>query len=382
MAEREPSPQHHAPTRHRIPISMPRNIPNPAALVRRKSPSTSTAPEASRPTRDPIVRCAVYAKGQIVTHDVSFREASRIARESDGFVWMGLHEPTAHDFEPIAEEFGLHPLAVEDAIVAHQRPKLERYDDTLFLVLKTCRYVEHETLTASSEVIATSEVMVFLGANFVITVRHGDFGELGEMRRRLENDDNGLLELGPAAVMYAVADTVVDRYLDVANDVEIDLDELEESVFSPNRSQDASRIYQLKRELLELKRAVSPLAVPLQTLSTRSLPLVPEPIREYFRDVEDHLSRVRDTVSGLDELLSSILQASIARLSLSENEDMRKITSWAAIFAVPTAIAGIYGMNFDFMPELHWEYGYPAVILVIATICFLLYRGFKRNHWL
>ncbi len=382
MAAPEPSPQHQAPVRHRIPISLPRSIPNPAALVRRKSPPASTSAEVSGPTHDPIVRCAVYAKGKVVTHDVAFREASRIAKESDGFVWMGLHEPTAREFEPIAAEFGLHPLAVEDAIVAHQRPKLERYDDTLFLVLKTCRYVEHETLTASSEVIATSEVMVFLGANFVITVRHGDFGELSDMRRRLEHDENALLELGPAAVMYAVADTVVDRYLEVANDVEIDLDELEESVFSPNRTQDASRIYQLKRELLELKRAVSPLAAPLQTLSTRPLPLVPEPIREYFRDVEDHLSRVRDTVSGLDELLSSILQASIARLSLSENEDMRKITSWAAIFAVPTAVAGIYGMNFDFMPELHWKYGYPAVILVIVTICSLLYRGFKRNHWL
>ncbi|PRZ41917.1 magnesium transporter [Antricoccus suffuscus] len=331
MAAREPSSQHQAPSRHRIPLSIPRNIPNPAALVRRKSSATRTGPEIAGPAHDPIVRCAVYAKGKIISHDAPFREASRIAKECDGFVWMGLHEPTALEFEAIADEFGLHPLAVEDAVMAHQRPKLERYDDTLFLVLKTCRYVEHETLTASSEVIATSEVMVFLGANFVITVRHGDFGELGDMRRRLEHDDNGLLELGPAAIMYAVADTVVDRYLEVANDVEIDLDELEESVFAPNRTQEPSRIYQLKRELLELKRAVSPLAIPLQTLSNRSLPLVPEPIREYFRDVEDHLSRVRDTVSGLDELLSSILQASIARLSLSENEDMRKITSWAGI---------------------------------------------------
>lgn len=260
MAAREPSPQRQASTRHRIPISMPRHIPNPAALVRRKSPSAGAAPEENGPAHDSIVQCAVYAGGKVVAHDAPFREASRIAKECDGFVWMGLHEPTAPEFEAIADEFGLHPLAVEDAIVAHQRPKLERYDDTLFLVLKTCRYVEHETLTANSDVIATSEVMVFLGANFVITVRHGDFGELGDMRRRLETDDNDLLVLGPAAVMYAVADTVVDRYLEVANDVEIDLDELEESVFAPNRAQDPSRIYQLKRELLELKRAVSPLA--------------------------------------------------------------------------------------------------------------------------
>jgi len=382
MNERDSSTHDQSPILHRIPLTVRRSLPNPAALVRRRNESSQETGRTASPEHDPIVRCAVYAHGRIVSHDAPFREASRIAKESDGFVWMGMHEPTAREFEAIAEEFGLHPLAVEDAIVAHQRPKLERYDDTLFLVLKTCRYVEHETLTASSQVIATSEVMVFLGRNFVITVRHGDFGELGEMRRRLEHEDNKLLELGPAAVMYAVADTIVDRYLDVANAVEVDLDELEESVFSPNRTQDASRIYQLKRELLELKRAVSPLAVPLQTLSTQPVPLVPEPIRESGTAVADHLSRVHDTVRARADLLSSILQASIARLSLSENEDMRKITSWAAIFAVPTAVAGIYGMNFDFMPELHWKFGYPAVILVIVIICLLLYRGFKRSHWL
>lgn len=361
----------------------------PSALkpgnLTRKRP-TGGAPGSGAPIaaeRDPVVRCAVYADDQIISDDTGYVEAARVAKERGGFVWLGLHAPTAKQFAAIAHEFDLHPLAVEDAVAAHERPKLERYDNMLFMVLRTCKYVEHETLTSTSDVIRTGTVMVFIGSYFAITVRHGDFGDFTNLRARLENEDRELLKIGPAAILYAVADTIVDRYLEVANEVEVDLDELEESVFSPHRTHnDASRIYQLKRELLEFKRAVSPLALPVNALSTRPMELVPESIRDYFRDVDDHLSRVRETVSGLDELLTSILQASIARISLSENEDMRKITSWAAIAAVPTAIAGIYGMNFDKMPELHWTFGYPLVLIVMATICFFLYRGFKRNKWL
>lgn len=335
------------------------------------------------PSHDPIVGLAVYRDGEVLVRGGKFHDAAALARREGGFVWMGMHEPTAQEFEQVAEEFGLHPLAVEDAVSAHNRPKLEAYDDSLFMVLKTARYVEHDELTATSEVIRTSEVMVFIGTYFAISVRHGDFGELGGLRERLEEEDRELLRLGPAAVMYAIADVVVDSYLEVCVEVEQDLDELEASVFSPQRRHhDVGRIYQLKRELLALKRAVGPLALPLENLSTRPIRLVPSAIREYFRDINDHLARVRDTVAGLDELLTSILQASIARISLSENEDVRKITSWAAIAAVPTAIAGIYGMNFSFMPELHWRFGYPVVMLIMLAICLLLYRGFKRNNWL
>ncbi|MFV0533186.1 MAG: magnesium and cobalt transport protein CorA [Cumulibacter sp.] len=364
--------------------SQPRKNRNPLSglpgIRRGNSPKGNPEPTVHH---DPIVGLAVYRDGEVLSRGGECAAAAELARRENGFVWLGLHEPTAEEFETIANEFGLHPLSAEDAVMAHNRPKLEAYDDSLFMVMKTARYVEHAELTSTSEVIRTSEVMVFIGSYFAISVRHGDFGDLGELRDRLENHDTDLLRLGPAAVMYAIADVVVDRYLDVCVEVEEDLDELEASVFSPHRTnRDVERIYQLKRELLALKRAVTPLAIPFDNLANRPMRMVPAPIRDYFRDINDHLSKTRDTVAGLDELLTSILQASIARISLSENEDMRKITSWAAIAAVPTAIAGIYGMNFTVMPELDWRFGYPAVMLLMLTICVLLYRGFKRNHWL
>jgi len=327
-----------------------------------------------------VVDCAVYVDGRRQA-PVEPGNALRVAREQGGFVWLGLYEPTEEELGALAEQYDLHPLAVEDAVFAHQRPKLERYDDALFMVLKTATYVEHEELTATSEVVDTGEVMVFLGPHYVITVRHGHHGELGDLRHRLE-EQHDLLCLGPAAVLYAVADLVVDTFVDVAGAVEDDVDELEASVFSPSRTDDIGRLYQLKRELMALRRAVSPLEVPLQKLAERQIDVVPDAMRSYFRDVLDHAIRVRDQVAGLDELLTSILQASLARTQMADNEDMRKISAWAGIIAVPTAIAGIYGMNFEHMPELEWRFGYPMVLLAIALACFLLHRGFKRNGWL
>jgi magnesium transporter len=340
--------------------------------------------EPRTPTRPPgfaaVVDCAVYVDGRRQA-PVEPGEALRVAEESGGFVWLGLYEPSEDELGALAERYALHPLAVEDAVFAHQRPKLERYDDALFMVLKTATYVEHEALTATSEVVDTGEVMVFLGPHYVITVRHGHHGELGDLRHRLE-EQHDLLCLGPAAVLYAVADLVVDTFVDVAGAVEDDVDELEASVFSPSRTDDIGRLYQLKRELMSLRRAVSPLEVPLQKLAERQIDVVPDAMRSYFRDVLDHAIRVRDQVASLDELLTSILQASLARTSMADNEDMRKISAWAGIIAVPTAIAGIYGMNFEHMPELDTRYGYPVVLLVIVSACLLLYRGFKRNGWL
>jgi magnesium transporter len=327
-----------------------------------------------------VVDCAVYVQGRREP-PVEPSRALAAAVEQGGFVWLGLFEPTEAELDAIAGDYRLHPLAVEDAVYAHQRPKLERYDDDLFMVLKTATYVEHEQLTATSEVVETGEVMVFVGAHHVITVRHGSHNELTELRHRLEGQRD-LLCQGPSAVLYAVADLVVDSYVDVVEQVQDDVDELEASVFSPERTDDIGRLYQLKRELMSLRRAVAPLEVPLQRLSERQVAVVPDTMRSYFRDVLDHAIRARDQVAGLDELLSSILQASLARTSLADNEDMRRISAWAGIIAVPTAIAGIYGMNFEFMPELRWRYGYPAVLLVIVVSCVLLYRGFKRNGWL
>jgi magnesium transporter len=359
----------------RAPAMPGRNTINP-----RPRPST----QQKAPTREPgvgaVIDCAVYVDG-VRQEPIAPEDALRVATERGGFVWLGLYTPTEEELTAIAERYGLHPLAVEDAVYAHQRPKLDRYDDALFMVLKTATYVEHEQLTATSEVVGTGEVMVFLGANYVITVRHGEHGELTELRHRLE-DQADLLSLGPSAVLYAIADHVVDLFVDVAADVETDVDELEASVFSPDRTDDIGRLYQLKRELLQLRRAVSPLEVPLQKLADRQIDAVPGEMKSYFGDVLDHAIRVRDQVSALDELLTSILQASLARTSLADNEDTRKISAWAAMIAVPTLITGVYGMNFTYMPELNWRYGYPMVLVVIALVCWMLYRGFKRNGWL
>jgi magnesium transporter len=361
-----------------VAVDLPRPAPPPSLR-----PRPAGAPR-SVPTRpadvDPVVNCAVYVDGHrhppVAPHD-----SLRVASQHGGFVWLGLFEPTEDELTTIADKYGLHPLAVEDAVYAHQRPKLEHYDDALFMVLKTGRYVEHEQLTATSDVIDTGEVMVFLGENYVITVRHGEHGGLADLRARLEEQPD-LLALGPSAVLYAVADLVVDNFVEVATAVEEDVEELEASVFGNDRRDDIGRLYQLKRELMSLRRAVSPLEMPLQKLAERQIDVVPDAMRSYFRDVLDHAIRVRDQVQSLDELLSSILQASMARSSLADNEDMRKISAYAGIIAVPTAIAGIYGMNFRHMPELTWRYGYPLVLLVIATICVVLYRSFKRNGWL
>lgn len=334
------------------------------------------------PVHTSVVGCAVYVGGKRSSMKVSFADALDVARDKGGFVWLGLHQPSAEDFTGIAELYRLHPLAVEDAINAHQRPKLERYDDMLFMVLKTAGYVEHDELTATSQIIETGEVMVFLGKDYVITVRHGQLSPLRGLRARLELEQE-ILSLGPSAVLWAVADMIVDEYVEVAAAVESDVDDVEEQVFSPDRRADAvGRIYQLKRELLELRRAVSPLEGPVRTLVERPIPLIPDRIRTYFRDVADHLARASEQVNADDELVTSILQAQLAKVTVAQNEDVRKISAYAAILAVPTMIAGIYGMNFDVMPELRWTFGYPLVIVVIVLVCGALYRGFKRNGWL
>ncbi|WP_371577074.1 magnesium and cobalt transport protein CorA [Streptomyces sp. NBC_01314] len=346
--------------------------------------------DATRPAEavTAVVDCAVYRDGARVAFERNLtpHEAIRQVRRDGGFVWIGLHEPSEAEFSGIAAEFGLHPLAVEDAVHAHQRPKLERYDDTLFTVFKTIHYVEHDELTATSEVVESGEVMCFTGRDFFITVRHGGQGSLRALRHRLQ-DDPELLGKGPSAVLHAIADHVVDGYVAVADAVQDDIDEVETEVFSPGRKgtprgTDAGRIYQLKREVMEFKRAVLPLVRPMQLLSERPMRLIDPDIQKYFRDVADHLARVQEQVVGFDELLNSILQANLAQASVAQNEDMRKITSWAAIIAVPTMVCGVYGMNFDYMPETHWKFGYPVVLGVTVALCLAIHRTLKRNGWL
>jgi magnesium transporter len=359
-------------TERTTPASLPPTLrPRPAGVPREARPA--------RDTSDPVLDCGVYVHGR--RQDVAPAEALQVARDEGGFVWLGLYEPTEQELTAIGDLYGLHPLAVEDAVYAHQRPKLERYDEALFMVLKTARYAEHEELTETSQVVITGEIMVFLGCDYLITVRHGSHSALGRLRRDLEQQPD-LLCHGPAAVLYAIADHVVDDFVDVAEAVEDDVEQLEVSVFSTARTDDTPRIYQLKRELMQLRRAVGPLEVPLQTLAERPLDLVPDAMRSYFRDVQDHALRTRDQVTGLDELLSNILQASLARTSVAQNEDMRKISAWAGIIATPTLIAGVYGMNFNHMPELTWRFGYPLCLLGMVAICLGLYRGFKRSGWI
>jgi magnesium transporter len=330
-----------------------------------------------------IVDCAIYrdgcrAEGSAALTD--FSDALADARRSgDAFVWIGLHEPTQEEFDLVTSEFGLHELAVEDALKAHQRPKLEAYDDSLFLVLKPVQYDEAATK------VTTGELMVFLGDAFVVTVRHGDANPLGDVRKRLEQDP-GVLRYGPASVMYAVSDEVVDTYTKVAGELQIDLEELEADVFTPTGSTGtgrlAERIYSFKRQVLEFRRATAPLVDPMQRLSRGGVLYVDAEAQPFFRDVSDHLIRANEYVDGLDRLLSDILGANLAQMGVQQNDDMRKISAWAAMAAVPTMVAGVYGMNFDHMPELRQVWGYPAVLVLMAAICVALYRFFKRRGWL
>ncbi|WP_051338559.1 magnesium and cobalt transport protein CorA [Streptomyces flavidovirens] len=329
-----------------------------------------------------VVDCALYEGGRRVPGQVSLDTVmKRIDPRGGRFAWIGLYEPTAEQLQQVAEAFDLHPLAVEDAVHAHQRPKLEQYGDMLFLVLKTIVYVDHEKVTATSEIVDTGEIMVFAGPGFTITVRHGSAPPLDVVRSQLQ-DDPQQLGRGPAAVLHAIADMVVDRYVEVADAFAGDVDTLESEVFSPGLPVDAGRIYQLKRELLEFKRAVMPLAPALQRLSEGSLPQVTPKVATYFRDVADHHQRVSEQILTFDELVTGMLSAAIAQLGVQQNADMRRISAWAALIAVPTMVVGVYGMNFEYMPELGSPYGYPAVLTVIAVACTVIYRALRRNKWL
>ncbi|MEU0255985.1 magnesium/cobalt transporter CorA [Streptomyces sp. NPDC006184] len=353
------------------------------ARLARRRPRVDLSHPARSPLGSSVVNCVTYQDGVRVPGCGDLEDAVRLVRKSgEGFVWLGLHEPTEREFAGVAELFDLHPLAVEDAVEAHQRPKLEHYGDTLFAVFKTVCYVEHEQLTATSEVVDTGEIMLFVGEDFVITVRHGRHGSLGPLREELEANPDQLVK-GPAAVLHAIADHVVDDYLNVTDAVQADIDQVEAEVFSANGAcLDPGRIYQMKRELLELKRAVAPLGRPVEDLATRPIQVVAPEIQAYFRDVFDHLIRAKEQIAAFDELLNSILQAHLAQVTVAQNEDMRKITAWAAVVAVPTMVCGVYGMNFQHMPELHWRFGYPLVMGVMAAVCLALHRGFRRNGWL
>jgi magnesium transporter len=322
-----------------------------------------------------IVDCAIYDNGVRRDGKVELAHAYDERHQPGRFVWIGLYEPTEEEFDSLRREFELHPLAVEDAIHAHQRPKLEVYDEMVFLVLKTARYVD------PTEVIELGEVLVFLGEDFVITVRHGEASSLAPVRETLDADP-ARLKHGPSSVLHAILDLIVDDYQPAIEGLETDIDEVEEQLFSGERINPAERIYRLQREVLSFRKATAPLVEPIDKLARGHFVQIHPEIRDYFRDVNDHLIRARDQLDAMRDLLSSSLQANLAQVAVRQNEDLRRISAWVAIIAVPTAIAAIYGMNFEHMPELDWELGYPVALLMMLVICSLLYRYFKRVGWL
>ena len=343
-------------------------------------------PPAASPDPPPCVSsiadCALSANRVRRNGSWSYPDALVEARKhADGFVWLGLKEPEHAELIEIAKTFALHELPVEDAASAGQRPKVERYPDMTFVALRTARYVEHTELTENSEVVETGAMMMFIGDHFIITVRHGDACQLRPVRADLEQRRE-LLAQGPWAVAYAVYDMVIDTLLDVSSAIEEDVAMIEDSVFSSHATHRIQRIYQLKRELMEFKRAVLPLQRPLATLVDGQVADVPVEVRRYLRDASDHLNRTVEQVMYFDDVLNSLLQARLAQVTVDQNNDMRKIAAWAGIAAVWTAIAGVYGMNFEYMPELRWQYGYPVVASIMVAVSLALYRGFRRSGWL
>jgi magnesium transporter len=306
---------------------------------------------------------------------LSISDAADAIRSTGGFVWIGLHDPTPQEFDEVRAQFELHELAIEDAIIAHQRPKLEVYDDSVFVVLKTARYLDAE------EEIEFGDILLFLGAHFVVVVRHGEATRLTPVRSGLERRSD-LLHLGPSAVLHAVMDRVVDDYVHVLAGLGRDIDEVEADVFSNEWSNPAERIYFLKREVLEFQAAVRPLAEPLGRLMRGSVPLVHPDLEEYFRDVHDHALRYASQVDQYRDLLTSVLDANLTQIGVRQNEDMRKISSWVAVAVVPTLIAGIFGMNFNRMPGIHEAWGFPVAIGVMGVVALALYRLFRRSGWL
>ncbi|MGW1947386.1 magnesium and cobalt transport protein CorA [Streptomyces sp. NPDC001940] len=350
-------------------------------------PATPTNPASETAS---VVQAALYRDGVRVSSPTTLAETFRELREQpDGMAWIGLARPTESELVSLAAEFDLHPLAVEDALEAHQRPKLERYGDTLFVVLRAARYLD------APEEVEFGELHVFVGADFVITVRHGAAPDLSGVRRRME-DSPELLKLGPEAVLYAILDAVVDGYAPVVAGVQTDIDEIETEVFT-GAPEVSRRIYELSREMVEFQRATRPLVGMLHGLMAGFAKYgTDEELQRYLRDVADHVTHTSERVDGFRQALADILTVNatqvtqqqnaemraLAEAGFEQNEEIKKISSWAAILFAPTLVGTIYGMNFENMPELGWGYGYPFAILLMAVVCVSLYFIFKRRDWL
>jgi magnesium transporter len=337
-----------------------------------------------------VVNAAVYRDGiRVATPDSLAATFRQLREHPDGMAWIGLHRPNESELHSLAQEFDLHPLSIEDALEAHQRPKLERYGETLFVVLRAARYLD------AAEEVDFGELHVFLGHDFVITVRHGAAPDLSSVRRRMEETPE-LLSLGPEAVLYAILDAVVDGYAPVVSGVQNDIDEIETEVFRGD-PEVSRRIYELSREVVEFQRATRPLIGMLNGLMAGFTKYrTDEELQRYLRDVADHVTHTSERVDGFRQALTDILAVNttlvtqqqnaemraLAVAGFEQNEEIKKISAWAAILFAPTLVGTIYGMNFDRMPELQWAWGYPFAIGLMAMVCGGLYVVFKRRGWL
>jgi magnesium transporter len=320
-----------------------------------------------------IVDAACYQQGHRVPGDFDYEDAAKRITEGDVFAWVGLYEPTEEEFAEARNTFHLHELAVDDALKAHQRPKLEAYDETLFVVTKPARYAD------PVEIVEFGEILVFIDPGFAVAVRHGEASKLIEARQKLEADPQRLA-CGSGSVLHAILSQVVRDYAVVLDDLNTDIRDIEEDVFSSNG--DSERIYRLKQEVLRFHEAAQPLEEPLYRLATEEFAAIDPILKPYFRDVLDHLLRVLDRINIFRDTLTSVLAANLTQVSLRQNEDMRKISAYVALAAIPTLLAGIWGMNFEHMPEIQAVWGYPAALLVMGGICFFLYSSFKKSGWL
>ena len=327
------------------------------------------------PDSGSVIACAVYAGGVRVA-DITVDQVSEALAVPDQFVWLGLYEPDHALLRQIQTELGLHDLAIEDAVKAHQRPKVEAYEDSLFVVLRTAH------LPDGSHRPEFGETHAFVGRNYIVSIRHGSRQSHVGVRQRCESTPH-LLAKGPGYVLYSLMDFVVDQYLPIVQRLEEDVQDLEETVINDPAGSDATpRTYRLRRDALVLRRAVSPLVDVCNRLMRFEFPLIQEDTRPYFRDVYDHVIRLNEAIDAQRELLTTALEAHLSLLSVAQNEHMKRITAWAAMIAVPTMIAGIYGMNFDHMPELRWQYGYYLSLAAMAVASIGLFLGFRRSGWL
>ncbi len=324
-----------------------------------------------------LVNCAAYQNGRKL-RDIPVAAVSEYVSRPDCFVWVALFEPKPGELDEMGVEFGLHPLAIEDARTGHQRPKIEEYEDSLFAVLHTVEATPPE----ADEDLLVGEVDIFAGRNYILTVRHRTHKGFGDVRARCEREPD-LLRFGAGFVLYAIMDSIVDRYFPILDELETTLEDAESKLFDGSSTRDRIvELYALKRRLMTLKHAAAPLMEAVGKLYGGRVPQLCVGTQEYFRDVYDHLSRINAAIESIREMLTTAITVNIAMISLAESEVTKKLAAWGALITVPTLVAGIYGMNFEAMPELKWAAGYPYALLLMLGIDLVLYRRFRQVKWL